>query len=194
MNIFDPYGNYQDIQLNGGVFRDEGQCIIDDPLSLNLYAYCQNNPIMFTDPSGHEVTKDTPPTENDGYVAPKGGPVQGKDKSGNKGWVDKNGNVWVPVPDGSPSAHGGGHWDVQDKNGKGYVNKYPGGGEREGSGKRPNIPQPPKPNNDAIKAVGTGVAVAAGGYLLWTGVKWLAAALLAAPTGGGSLVVAAVTP
>ncbi|SET98389.1 RHS repeat-associated core domain-containing protein [Lacrimispora sphenoides] len=193
-NIFDPYGNYQDIQLNGGVYvdRTKGQYIVDDPLGLNLYTYCQNNPIMFTDPSGHEVTKDKPPTDNEGYVAPKGGPVQGKDKSGNKGWVDKNGNIWVPVPDGSPNAHGGGHWDVQRPDGKGYVNKYPGGAERKGSGKVPNLPK--VPNNNAVKAVATGVAVAAGGFLIWTGVKWITAALVAAPTGGVSLVVAAVTP
>lgn len=27
----------------------------NDPLSLNLYTYCVNNPIMYTDPSGHRV-------------------------------------------------------------------------------------------------------------------------------------------
>ena len=28
-----------------------------NPLSLNLYTYCENDPIMFTDPSGHSVLK-----------------------------------------------------------------------------------------------------------------------------------------
>ncbi|HEY9060820.1 MAG TPA: RHS repeat-associated core domain-containing protein [Pseudobacteroides sp.] len=28
---------------------------IDDPLSLNLYTYCQNNPVNYFDPSGHKV-------------------------------------------------------------------------------------------------------------------------------------------
>lgn len=30
---------------------------ITDPLSLNLYAYCQGNPIMYTDPTGHSATQ-----------------------------------------------------------------------------------------------------------------------------------------
>jgi len=28
----------------------------NDPLSLNLYTYCHNNPVIFIDPSGHKVT------------------------------------------------------------------------------------------------------------------------------------------
>lgn len=28
----------------------------NDPLSLNLYSYCKNEPIMYTTPSGHIVT------------------------------------------------------------------------------------------------------------------------------------------
>jgi hypothetical protein len=57
MNIFDPYGYYQDVKLSGGVYRDseKGLFIIDDPLSLNLYTYCQNNPIMFQDQNGHSI-------------------------------------------------------------------------------------------------------------------------------------------
>ncbi len=29
----------------------------NDPLSLNLYTYCHNSPIMYTDPSGHSIKK-----------------------------------------------------------------------------------------------------------------------------------------
>ena len=29
---------------------------LDDPLSLNLYTYCYNNPLIYSDPSGHVVT------------------------------------------------------------------------------------------------------------------------------------------
>ncbi|NLH01616.1 MAG: RHS repeat-associated core domain-containing protein, partial [Clostridiales bacterium] len=31
---------------------------VKDPLSLNLYTYCGNNPIMYTDPSGHRYDDD----------------------------------------------------------------------------------------------------------------------------------------
>ena len=85
------------------------------------------------------VTPQVPPSEDDGYVAPKGGPKKGKAPNGKSGWVDNNGNVWVPAPSGTPSAHGGGHWDVQRGDGKGYTNVYPGGKMRKGSGKSPKI-------------------------------------------------------
>ncbi len=87
-----------------------------------------------------EVTKDNPPTEKDGYIAPKGGPKKGKTKDGKTGWVDKYGNIWVPAPSGSPSAHGGGHWDVTRGDGKGYINVYPEAKIRTGGGKRPHLP------------------------------------------------------
>jgi hypothetical protein len=55
MNIFDPYGDYQGASLLGGVHRDEekGQFLVNDPLSLNLYTYTQNNPVFFVDPTGN---------------------------------------------------------------------------------------------------------------------------------------------
>ena len=87
-----------------------------------------------------DVTAGDPPTEKDGYRAPKGGPKKGKTKDGKTGWVDKNGNIWVPAPTGSPNAHGGGHWDVQRGDGKGYSNVYPGGRIRPGGGKLPELP------------------------------------------------------
>jgi hypothetical protein len=30
----------------------------EDPLSLNLYTYCSNNPITYTDPTGHTRQND----------------------------------------------------------------------------------------------------------------------------------------
>ncbi|WP_281032443.1 polymorphic toxin type 37 domain-containing protein [Nocardia pneumoniae] len=39
-----------------------------------------------------------------------------------------DGRVWVPTGQGS-TAHGGPHWDVQEKKG-GYPNVYPGGKSR----------------------------------------------------------------
>lgn len=69
------------------------------------------------------------PGDADGYCPPKGGPKWGSSprRRGN-GWVDVDGNVWVPSGQGG-SVHGGPHWDVQFKAG-GYKNKYPGGRER----------------------------------------------------------------
>ena len=85
------------------------------------------------------VTKGDPPTEEDGYVAPNEGAKKGKTKDGKTGWVDKHGNIWVPAPTGSKIAHGGGHWDVQRGDGKGYTNVYPGGKIRPGGGKPPKL-------------------------------------------------------
>ena len=79
------------------------------------------------------------PQEKDGYIPSKEGPVEGKTKDGKKGWKDKNGNIWVPVPTGSPEAHGGGHWDVQSPKG-GYTNVYPGGKIRGGKAPFPKLP------------------------------------------------------
>ena len=87
--------------------------------------------------SDNTVTKKDPPTENDGYHPPKGGAKKGKTKSGEDGWVDDKGNVWVPAPSGTSKAHGGGHWDVNRKDGKGYINIYPGGNMRPGKGLPP---------------------------------------------------------
>ena len=78
------------------------------------------------------------PTEKEGYIAPKGGAVKGKTNDGKVGWKDKNGNIWVPAPTGTPQGHGGGHWDVQGPKG-GYVNVYPGGNIRGGKAPYPNI-------------------------------------------------------
>ena len=89
-----------------------------------------------------QVNKHDPPTEKDGYIAPKGGPKKGKTKDGREGWVDAKGNIWVPAPTGTPTAHGGGHWDVNRADGKGYINVYPGRKIRKGRGKPPTIPQP----------------------------------------------------
>ncbi|MBR2344097.1 MAG: hypothetical protein IKA64_07580, partial [Clostridia bacterium] len=78
------------------------------------------------------------PTEKEGYIMPKNGPVKGKTKKREFGWKDKNGNIWVPAPTGSKKGHGGGHWDVQSPKG-GYINVYPGGKVRGGKLPYPNI-------------------------------------------------------
>ena len=59
MNLYDPYGNYQDVFLMGGVYSDWMEYIVQDPLSLNLYVYCQNNPIRYIDSSGNMAAEAT---------------------------------------------------------------------------------------------------------------------------------------
>ena len=72
-----------------------------------------------------------PTAENTGGVfeAPKKGATTGKVEggpmSGKEGWVDKNGDIWVPT--NGKDAHGGEHYDVQDRKGRDHRNVYPGG-------------------------------------------------------------------
>ena len=92
------------------------------------------------DDKGNPVVKPgQQPTDKEKYVPPKVGPVKGKTPDGKVGWKDKNGNIWIPVPTGSPQAHGGGHWDVQSPKG-GYSNVYPGGNIRGGKAPHPIFP------------------------------------------------------
>jgi|GEM_PF-1890225 len=68
------------------------------------------------------------PGKAEGFAGPKNGEQWGQAKNGEWGWVDDEGNVWVPTGKGN-RAHGGPHWDVQKPNG-GYENVYPGGRRR----------------------------------------------------------------
>ena len=68
------------------------------------------------------------PGSTEGFTDPKTGEKWGQAPNGQWGWVDNNGNVWVPTGQGG-AAHGGPHWDVQTGKG-GYINVYPGGKTR----------------------------------------------------------------
>ncbi len=46
---------YYDPTIGRFISRDSYAGDNTDPLSLNLYTYCQNNPILGTDPTGHWV-------------------------------------------------------------------------------------------------------------------------------------------
>lgn len=70
------------------------------------------------------------PGAAEGFSDPKGGEAWGQAPNGDWGWVDGDGNVWVPTGQGG-SAHGGPHWDVNQPGG-GYGNVYPGGKSRPG--------------------------------------------------------------
>lgn len=71
------------------------------------------------------------PGEAEGFVDPKAGEDWVKAPDGDWGWADLEGKVWCPTgPKGSPKAHGGPHWDVQDPRTGKHVNVYPGGKKR----------------------------------------------------------------
>ena len=89
-------------------------------------------PVLNSSSSPKEPGK---PGEKEGFKAPKGGAgelVKAPDGK-QKGYRDKNGNLWIPTGKGG-KAHGGPHWDVQ-RPGGGYINVHPGGNQR--GGKKP---------------------------------------------------------
>lgn len=67
------------------------------------------------------------PSAKDGFLEPKGKPWA-RAPNGKWGWVDANGDIWVPTGHGG-LAHGKPHWDVQLRKG-GYRNERPKGGGR----------------------------------------------------------------
>lgn len=103
-------------------------------------------------------------------------------------WEDKWGNVWVK----DKSNHGGSHWDVQYPNG-GYDNVYEDGHVREGKGGRGRFSPislylfSGNPNLEYS-------VLAIGAIVIFEGAKWTIATMTAAPSGGLSLGLAAVTP
>lgn len=92
--------------------------------TINAYAYCINNPLIYIDIYGQYPKSSEVPPASSGYKAPKGGPVKGKVPKGSYkgqiGWKDSSGRYWIP----DKSNHGGDHWDVVSKNGKSHVNVY----------------------------------------------------------------------
>lgn len=84
-------------------------------------------PADASDPDGAKAPGK--PGDDEGFCSPKRGDdwVRNPNGRGN-GWLDADGNVWVPTGPGG-EAHGGPHWDVQTPGG-GYINVYPGGKRR----------------------------------------------------------------
>jgi len=97
-------------------------------------SYTPNN----NDPDGPDDLKNAKPgkapgkpTEADGFKPSKGkvgngGRIVRHPLTGQYGWKDAKGNIWVPTGKG-PLAHGGPHWDVIDVKGRHVGNKMPGG-------------------------------------------------------------------
>ena len=65
---------YYQASIGRFVSRDSYTGKNTDPLSLNLFTYCRNNPIFYTDPSGHKISDwlkpipTTPPTINPDFA------------------------------------------------------------------------------------------------------------------------------
>lgn len=72
------------------------------------------------------------PTENDRFFPDKkwDGKTRKHPKTGQVGYPDRKGNIWVPTGENPSRAHGKPHWDVIDKDGN-CTNVLPGGIVRE---------------------------------------------------------------
>ena len=96
-----------------------------------------------------------------------------------KGYEDADGNIWVWNPPGSPTAHGGPHWDVQHKDGS-HTNVNPDGSVR-GPDNFPNKSRGGSSDggggdNNTGEIVGGGAAIVGGGAAIWWGAKLLSPA------------------
>jgi hypothetical protein len=120
------------------------------------------------------------------YVPPKSSRGQPKKvpagkRGGAKGYEDADGNIWIWNPPGSPTAHGGPHWDVEHKDGS-HTNVNPDGSVR-GSDNFPNKSRGSGSSSgnddkggDAAKAAGAAAAGIGAGALIWWGAKILSPA------------------
>ena len=156
--------------------------------SGNLYVYCMNDPVMYVDESGEVTQKGTPPPPSSGYQPPKGkkpGDAWNKER---KGWEDKNGNIWVPDRAGHGINRQNGdsdHWDVQNKDGTGYINVGADGNKWGGRGKAPKIPEKNNVSKTEIDIIPVIVTL----LLMVT----IAISLAAIPaTGGTSLIILSI--
>ena len=105
--------------------------LIFDPAKIQQHLLNNN-----TEDKNNSAQAPGMPTKEDGYRPPKNwdGKKTRHSKTGQIGWPDENGNIWVPTGPGS-KAHGGPHWDVQYPNGRDYDNVYPGGITKPGKKK-----------------------------------------------------------
>jgi hypothetical protein len=121
------------------------------------------------------------------YVPPKSSRGQPKkvptgSRGKQKGYEDADGNIWIWNPPGSPTAHGGPHWDVEHKDGS-HTNVNPDGSVR-GPDNFPNKSRGGSSNgggddggNDNTTKIVAGTAAGVGaGAAIWWGAKLLSPA------------------
>ena len=142
---------------------------------MALFSYCLNSTTNLSDFLGFAPKASEVPPESSGYIPPKGGPKKGTTKDGKAGWVDKNGNVWVP----DPSNHAGDHWDVTGK--KGYINVGRNGNSWGGKG-TVNLPKKSKSKIEFGRVIG-GIFITLLIALLCVGIFYLFSVI-----GGGAIV------
>ncbi len=123
------------------------------------------------------------------YVPPKSSRGQPKKvpaggRGGAKGYEDADGNIWIWNPPGSPTAHGGPHWDVEHKDGShtnvnpdgsirgpdNFPNKSRGGSGNDGGNDGGSN------NDNTTKIVVGGTAAIGAGAVIWWGAKLLSPA------------------
>jgi hypothetical protein len=98
------------------------------------YVFTNDDPLNSSDPLGNEGAgggevsgydvgggKVLPDKGDEPYIPPEDNNGQPKRIRGTKDFEDEDGRIWQWDP-----SHGG-HWDVQNKNGKGYIRVWPNG-------------------------------------------------------------------
>ena len=181
--------------INADEYISTGQGI----MGCNMFTYCNNNPVNMVDPSG-TMPKFLPEylEEFTEWVETAVGTLLYVTEVNKKGylfeyWVDNNGKV---------------RWSRHHTN-HGNSKKHPlvphdheWYDDDDGNNTEDPKWQPPNPgfqapgsdNDNSTKMVAGAVGTIAIGYVIYAGAKWIIAALAAPATGGGSLIVAGVTP
>jgi hypothetical protein len=127
------------------------------------------------------------PPKHPEFKSPKGGDRKVKNPNGSgTGWVDNNGDVWVPTDHNGTHAP---HWDKQSPGGK-NTNVYPNEEDYEEDASNSSSQSSPTLTPSTLQ-VATGVAIVVVSYEI---LKWGAAIMFAPITGGASLGAAALTP
>ena len=184
--------------INADSYASTGQGF----LGYNMFAYCNNNPISFLDAGGNKMVSrlglDLPPGEGVEIII-DGETFYYYSETNTTGelyeyWYDSNGNLkWVRHHSnhGNPKKHNNphDHTGTKDNNGENKPGPPTDVNPKFTAPKRDN--QSGHNNKDSVAGA---LGFASAGFCVYVAVKWIVAALLAAPTGGGSLAVAGATP